>query len=161
MKSDAEAIADLFEKVSLGAPEKAVGFVMWRVMHRYVREIDRCLKPLDLTHLQFTALALAAWMARTGEASTQSELARFSDIHPMQVSTVPRALEHKRMILRTPAADNALAKRVSITASGLDTLRDALPLVVDVQERLFGPEGRAGGSLLSLLLRISRKTAAE
>lgn len=161
MRSDARAITDLFEKVSLGAPEKAVGFVMWRVMHRYIREIDRCLKPLDLTHLQFTTLALAAWMARAGEAPNQSELARFGDIHPMQVSTILKALEHKRMILRTPAADNALAKRVSITGSGLDTLRNALPLVIDVQEKLFGPEGRAGGSLLGLLVRISGETAGE
>lgn len=79
MKDDARAIVDLFETVSLGAPQHAVGFVMWRVMHRYIREVDQVLRPFDLTHLQFTLLTLVAWTARSGEISNQSELARFGD----------------------------------------------------------------------------------
>jgi hypothetical protein len=33
-------VADLFATSSLGAPENAVGFVLWRVMHRYQRAAD-------------------------------------------------------------------------------------------------------------------------
>ena len=55
---------DVFAAPTLGAPENAVGFVLWRLVHRYVRELDRALAGLDLTHLQFTILALAAWLAR-------------------------------------------------------------------------------------------------
>ena len=154
MKDDIRALVDLFETASLGAPQNAVGFVMWRVMHRYVREVDRVLRPFDLTHLQFTTLMLVAWMARTGQTGNQAELARFGDIHPMQVSNVLRALEGKRLVLRTPAARNALAKVVAITPAGIKTLREALPQVIGVQERLFGAEGRPGGSLLGSLVRV-------
>lgn len=55
---------------------------------------------LDLTHLQFVALALVAWMAREGRPVQQAEIARFGDIHPTQVSKVAGALEQKAMIAR-------------------------------------------------------------
>jgi DNA-binding MarR family transcriptional regulator len=156
MKADPTAIADLFETASLGAPQKAVGFVMWRVIHRYIREVDQSLKPMSLTHLQFTTLTLVGWMARTDQAATQAELARFGDIHPMQVSNILKALEQKQLVERTTATGNALAKQVSITVVGVEALREALPRVIEVQDRVFGPEGRPGGSLLDLLLRLER-----
>jgi DNA-binding MarR family transcriptional regulator len=154
MKADSAAIADLFETASLGSPQNAVGFVMWRVMHRYIREVDQSLRPLSLTHLQFTTLTLVGWMARSGQAATQAEVARFGDIHPMQVSNILKVLEQKRLIERTPAPGNALAKQVSMTIQGIGVLRAALPRVIAVQVRLFGTEGQSGGALLALLLSL-------
>ena len=154
MSTASKKISEMFETVSLGAPQNAVGFVMWRVMHRYVREVDQVLKPLDLTHLQFTTLTLIAWMARSGGAAAQAELARLGDIHPMQVSNLLKVLEQKMMVRRSPVPGNGQAKQVAITSGGITAVRSALPLVIEVQERLFGAEGRPGGSLLSLLVRI-------
>jgi DNA-binding MarR family transcriptional regulator len=156
MGADRNEITKLFETVSLGAPQNAVGFVLWRVMHRYQREIDRALRPLGLTHLQFTVLALAAWSQRSGETSTQSKLAAKGDIHPMQVSNIVKALDAKGLVMRTPAPGNALAKQVAITEAGLDALREALPLGIAIQARLFGAEGLPGGSLLAMLGAIDR-----
>ncbi len=158
MAGDVRVLAEMFDQVSLGAPQNAVGFVMWRVMHRYVREVNQVLKPLDLTHLQFTTLTLVAWIARQGKSSNQSELARFGDIHPMQVSNVLKALEQKAMIKRTPAPGIALAKQVAITSAGIAAIRSALPPVIEVQERLLGEEGRPGGALLQLLVRVDQAT---
>src|SRR6187402_1134954 len=62
MSMDVEAIRALFAEASLGGPDKAVGFVLWRVMHRYQRAVERALAPHELTHLQFTTLAMTAWM---------------------------------------------------------------------------------------------------
>jgi len=154
MDTDATAIEDMFATVSLGSPQSAVGFVMWRVMHRYQREVEQALRPVDLTHLQFVTLTLAAWMARGGDAATQSELARFGDIHPMQVSNVLKALDGKGMVRRTRSVGKALAKQVMITSTGMEALRAALPLVIAVQGKLFGNQGRPGGSLLNALVRI-------
>jgi len=161
MKPDSQTIAGMFEEVSLGAPERAVGFVAWRIVHRYTREVDQGLRHLDLTHLQFVMLTLAAWQAQSGGSATQAELARFGDIHPMQVSNVLKALEQKGAIHRTPAPANALAKRVEVTSEGLSSLKSALPIVIEVQSRLFGGEGRPGGSLLEALLHIDRAEGAE
>lgn len=149
-----EALRDLFANETLGAPENAVGFVLWRVVHRYVREIDRALAPVDLTHLQFTVLALAGWMARTNERVTQSDLARFGDIHPMQVSLLLKALEGKGMVARITDASDTRAKRVAVTEAGVAALRQAMPLAIAVQRRIFGEEGRPGGTLLAALLSI-------
>lgn len=156
MKPDPKAIAAMFEEVSLGAPERAVGFVMWRIVHRYQRAVDQALQPLDLTHLQFVILTLVAWQMRSGIQATQTALAKFGDIHPMQVSNVLKALEHKGAIHRTPAPNNTLAKNVGITVTGLSSLKQAIPIVIEVQARLFGDQGRPGGDLLSSLLEIDR-----
>lgn len=157
MSKHQRAITELFETVSLGAPEKAVGFVLWRVVHRWMREVDRALLALDLTHLQFTTLAMVAWLGRSGESATQSELARFADIHPMQLSHMLKILESKGMVDRVRNASDVRAKHIKITSAGLKVLRKAMPVVIDVQRRLFGEEGSVGGSLLTALLRLDEE----
>ena len=154
MSKHGRAITELFATTSLGAPEKAVGFVLWRVVHRYMREVDRALGPFDLTHLQFTTLAMAAWMGRDDEAVTQAELARFSDIHPMQVSQMLKILESKKMVRRARSMQDVRAKHIEVTAAGLTVLRRSLPIVIEVQRRLFGNEGKPNGSLMAMLQRI-------
>lgn len=150
-------IAAMFETISLGAPQHAVGFVMWRVVHRYQREVDQVLRPLGLTHLQFVVLALTAWAGRSADPATQSDLARAGDIHPMQVSKVLGALEAKDMVERRPSDTHGSAKNVAVTSAGLATLQEAMPLVIAVQARLFGEDGRPGGPLLATLLAIDRE----
>jgi DNA-binding MarR family transcriptional regulator len=154
MVNQRQAIRNLFETLSLGAPEKTVGFVLWRVVHRYIREVDRALADHDLTHLQFTTLAMAAWLGREGESVTQSEIARFSDIHPMQVSQMLKVLETKGMVKRERSPSDVRAKHIAITRSGIATLGRAMPVVIEVQRRLFGEAGKTGGSLLEGLLRV-------
>lgn len=154
MGHDARALGRLFAEASLGAPEKAVGFVLWRVVHRYQREVDRVLDPLDLTHLQFTTLTMAAWLAQSGEPVPQAQLGEFSDIHPMQLSLMLKALEGKGLIVRTQNNQDARAKNVEVTDAGVEALRHALPRVIEVQERMFGADGSPGGSLLEALVRL-------
>jgi MarR family transcriptional regulator, organic hydroperoxide resistance regulator len=154
MGNDARAIAELFETASLGGPERAVGFVMWRVLHRYVREADRALNPFELTHLQFQTLALAAWLGRSGTPVTQVELAKAGDIAPMQVSHMMKTLEAKGWITRPRSTTDVRAKHVELTTSGLTVLRQSLPVMIDVQQKVFGPAGEPGGVLLNSLLQL-------
>ncbi|MEE6169397.1 MULTISPECIES: MarR family winged helix-turn-helix transcriptional regulator [unclassified Mycolicibacterium] len=154
MANDARAIEDLFATASLGGPEKAVGFVLWRVLHRYIREADRVLADMNLTHLQFQTLALAAWLGRAGEPVTQAQLARAGDVAPMQVSHMMKALEGKGWIARPRSTSDVRAKNIEITADGLAVLRRALPTMVRLQQDMFGEDGAPGGSLLTALLRL-------
>ena len=154
MSVDRARLDDLFANATLESPDNAVGFVLWRVVHRYQRAIDRALAPLELTHLQFTALALAAWMGRSGKPVSQAELARFGDIHPMQVSLLFKALEGKAMVSRARSTADSRTKHIEITATGVEALRRAMPLAIEVQQRLFGDAGRPGGSLLGALLDL-------
>ncbi len=152
--SNARAIRHFFDTASLGAPENAIGFVLWRVVHRYQRDVDRVLEPLSLTHLQFTTLMLVAWLGRSGGKVAQAELATASEIHPMQVSQMLKILESKGLVARMPSPSDVRAKLVDLTDAGLKALRSALPRVIDLQQRMFGDEGRAGGELLAALRRI-------
>jgi MarR family transcriptional regulator, organic hydroperoxide resistance regulator len=154
MGNDTRAIADLFETASLGGPERAVGFVIWRVMHRYVRAADRALTGLGLTHLQFQTLALAAWLGRSGAPVTQVALARAGDIAPMQVSHMMKTLEAKDWIRRPRSTSDVRAKHVEVTTAGLAVLRRALPVMIGVQREIFGAAGEPGGVLLNSLLQL-------
>ena len=106
-------------------------------------------------------LAMAAWLGRSGEAVTQSELARFGNIHPMQVSHMLKTLESKGMVGRARSRRDVRAKRVKVTALGLKVLRRALPVAIEVQLRIFGEEGKVGGSLLTALLRLDVEQVGE
>ena len=154
MLASPQTLTDLFANETLGAPDNAVGFVLWRSAHLYVRAIDRVLAPIGFTHLQFTVLAMTAWMARSGEPVTQITLARFGNIHPMQVSQVLKALAAKGMVMRPRSTIDTRAKRIEVTEAGVAALQQAMPLAIDVQARLFGEAGAPGGSLLAALTRF-------
>ena len=153
---DVEAIRALFAEASLGGPDKAVGFVLWRVMHRYQRAVERALAPHELTHLQFTTLAMTAWMCRSGDFVTQAELAREADIHPMQISLMLKALESKGMVARRPSTTDTRTRLVGITPAGIKALRTALPIIVELQQQMFGNAGAPGGALLNALRSIEK-----
>lgn len=141
-----------------------MGFVMWRIVARYQREVDRALAPVHLTNLQFITLALVAWFGRECTTVTQIELARSAGIHPMQVSQTLKALESKKMISRRHTETDTRAKRVEMTSTGFKALERAFPEVIVVQRSMFGEGGLPGGSLLRELLQIdnsSRKEGSE
>jgi DNA-binding MarR family transcriptional regulator len=153
-------IRQMFSSASLGAPENAVGFVLWRVSARYQREMDRVLEPLGLTNLQFICLALSAWFTRSQSATNQAELARFGGIHPMQLSQMLKTLESKEFITRERSDADSRAKLVSVTRAGLHALRQAFPKAIEVQVRLFGDAGRPGGNLHQILVELDRAFSA-
>ena len=154
MANDPRTLAELFEHETLGTPENAVGFVLWRIVHRYTRDIDRALEPINLTHLQFTLLAMAAWMARSGEPVSQVALARFGDVHPMQVSQVLKALDDKGMVARPRSETDMRARHIVVTEAGVAALRQSMPLVIAEQARLFGESGKPGDDFLTALLQM-------
>ncbi|MBV8114492.1 MAG: MarR family transcriptional regulator [Silvibacterium sp.] len=161
MTIEPSELSEFFAQESLGGPENAVGFVLWRVLHRFQRAVDRSLAPLDLTHLQFTTLAMAGWLCRTGEIVTQAKLARRAEIHAMQVSLMLKALEAKGMISRPRLTSDTRTKRIEITPIGLKALRAAMPVVIAIQHRMFGEAGAPHGSLLTELHQVETIAAAD
>ena len=77
----------------------------------------------------------------------------------MQVSHMLKALAAKGLVSRPRSRVDVRAKRVRVTAAGVAALRRALPVVIDVQRRLFGPAGEAGGELLTALLGVDAEHA--
>ena len=158
MRRNAAAIQKMFETVSLGAPERVVGFVLWQVVHRYLREMDRALASLDLTHLQFMTLAIAAWLGRSGAPVTQSDVAKSADMHPMQVSLMLKALENKQLIARTRSEEDVRAKHLMLTQEGVCKLEKAFPVGVRMQKTFFGDLADVDGDFLKSLVLLSQQT---
>jgi DNA-binding MarR family transcriptional regulator len=75
----------------------------------------------------------------------------------MQLSHMLKTLESKGFISRQRSDVDTRAKRVMVTRSGLKTLREALPRMIEVQRRLFGTEGMPGGRLHATLLDLDGK----
>ena len=159
MTAKQTALQRLFADRSLGAPENAFGFVLWRITSRYQREMDRALLNLDLSNLQFVTLALVGWMQRSGASVTQIELSRFSGIHPMQLSQMLKILESKKFVERRRDPADSRAKRVILTQAGFTVLAKALPLAVQVQSRLFGKTGAKGSPLLAAILQLDKRVS--
>jgi len=155
-----DVLRKMFEEVSLGAPENAIGFVLWRITSHYQREMDRVLAAVDLSNLQFVTLALVGWFERNETVATQVALSRFGGIHPMQLSQMLKILEAKRLIVRKRDALDSRAKQVKLTRKGLDALRRAFPLAIDVQTRLFGEAGAKGSPLLKALLQLDARLSS-
>lgn len=151
---DPAEIDRLFAAVSPGGPENAVGFVMWRVVRRYLRGVDRALAPLGVTHLQFQALALTAWLSRTESCITQARLSEFSDIQPMQVSLLLKALERAGLVTRSKGTADPRVKVIELTERGWQAVREGLPVVIAEQERFFGDGAGPGAELGVTLIRL-------
>ena len=153
MATDTDVIRALYAETSLGGPDEAVGFVLWRVMHRYQRAVDRSLQPHGLTHLQFTTLAIVGWMCRSNAPATQVELARQADIHPMQVSLMLKALEAKRMVVRARSSTDTRARSVDITESGLESVATGVSSRDSASTRHIRRSWRAGRNAPSRIAR--------
>lgn len=148
MTEPTDALAALFTPTTFQRPQESIGFLLWRVAHRHQRNLDRALVDLDLTHLQFATLVATAWLRRSAEAVAQVRLAEFSRIHPMQLSSVLKALERKGFIVRQQSRIDARTKLVDVTPAGITALSGALPRVAALQDSFFGDCAPAVHSLL-------------
>jgi DNA-binding MarR family transcriptional regulator len=85
-----------------------------------------------------------AWLRRTQSQVTQPELIAFSNIHPMQLSNVLKALAEKGLITRPRSDSDARTKLVVPTAAGITVLAAALPRASALQDRFFGGPATTG-----------------
>ncbi len=134
---NANPIAELFATAKMQRPEDAIGCLLWRVAHRHQREMDRAMADIDLTHLQFVALVQTAWLGRDGATVTQPDLAALSNIHPMQLSNLLKALAEKSLIERPRSSSDSRIKLVVLTPAGIAALTSAMPRASAHQQRFF------------------------
>lgn len=147
-------IRGIFAAAGVQRPEDTIGYLLWRVAHRHQREMDRALADIDLTHLQFVALVQTAWLGLVEKPVTQPALAAFSNIHPMQLSNVLKALAAKRLIARSRSPDDSRIKLCEPTAAGIGVLAETIPRARALQQRFFDDVPDAGEALVKALRRI-------
>jgi DNA-binding MarR family transcriptional regulator len=99
-------------------------------------------------------LAGIGWLTKNGELITQVQLAEFCKIDVMQISQVASKLEIKGLIDRPMHPLDTRAKALTLTTQGESVLRQAMPLVEQLDQEFFGP----GNSqvLIAELKRLQR-----
>lgn len=80
--------------------------------------VDRAVRPLGLTHPQYSLLASLFGMHRSGLRPSQRQLADHTGLEPLYVSKLARTLEAGGLIERAGDPDDTRAVRLSLTAEG-------------------------------------------
>jgi len=105
-----------------------LGSLIHDVAHRLRHEIDRRLKPHNLTRVKWLALGIIA----NSPDLTQAELAAELGLGSATVGRLVDRLEQRRFIIRNPDPDDRRAYRLALT----DTARSLLDLLKDTAAEL-------------------------
>ncbi len=118
-------------------PEDSPGFLLWRVTNAWQRAIRAALQPHGLTHAQFVILAVLAWMNKSVDTVTQSELAQRAGTDAMMTSQIVRALEERGLIERRINPADARARWLRATDAGTELVSQAIAVVEAVDADFF------------------------
>ena len=102
-------------------PLASSGYWLRRSAQQWRRELGMRLRELDLTPTQFDVIAATSWLARSGTAPTQQDIADFSGNDRMMTSKVVRALEARGLVARRPEGRKA-ARKIDEHISGMPGL---------------------------------------
>ena len=122
-------------------PEDNDGYLFWQLAHGWMRSLNRALLTTELTHLQFSVLGSAAWLAQVGCTPSQARIAEFCVMDAMLISKTIRMLERKKLVQRQGDPRDSRIKLVSITRKGEQMLLRVIPLVERAYADFFAPLG--------------------
>lgn len=132
-----------------------LGYRLWRVHYLWKREIDRSLRTIGLTRMQYLLLVATLFLIARGEAPSQIRLSNFTLIEKMKVSKTARLLEERGYLSRKPTPGDRRANRLELTASGEEILRRAFAVSSETHARFFqvlGPDRKGIDGLLQALI---------
>ncbi|MFT4135565.1 MarR family winged helix-turn-helix transcriptional regulator [Microbacterium sp.] len=122
-------------------PRASPGFWLYHAALAWQRELDNGLRPLGLTHTQFTLLASANHLGRRHDAPTQQQVAELSGVDRMMTSKILSELHRRGLVDRVAHAQDGRAKAVRTTDAGAELVSRAVRIVAEVDDRLFGARG--------------------
>lgn len=121
------------------------GSLVWHLALRWRAEVDRAVAPLGLTQAQYSVLASLHVMTERSRNPTQRELADFTELQPIYVSKLLRALELEGHVARQPDSVDTRAVRVALTEGGRKTIIAARKIVRALDHHLTAPLGGSEG----------------
>ena len=122
-------------------PLASPGFWLHQAALAWLHELDTRLRPLQLTHTQFTLLAAVSFLGKTLETvPTQQQVADFAGSDRMMASKVLRVLVERGLVTRAQDPDDARVLRLSSTAEGDVLVRDAALAAREVDNLFFGDD---------------------
>ncbi len=136
------------------SPEALIGFRLWRLALAWQRQINRELKDLELTHVQFMALSGIDCLCQGDSCVSQAALAQHTGSDVMTTSSVVRTLERRDLVRRDQHPTDARARSLHLTPQGEGRLAEARPRVAELDSLLL-PE--RDDSLSAALTNLSHR----
>lgn len=136
-------------------PLRSSGFWLHHAALTWRQQVDQRLRPLGLTYTQFNLLASTSWLQATEGAPTQQRTADMSGSDRMMASKVIDTLERRDLVARQADATDARVKRLVTTAGGRALVEQAVRIVADIDQDLFGEAGASRDAVTSALQRIA------
>jgi MarR family transcriptional regulator, lower aerobic nicotinate degradation pathway regulator len=129
--------------------EEQIGFVLRRAHQRHVAIFAQCMKGIDLTPTQFSALVR---LADKGPVS-QNQLGRLTAMDPATILGVVQRLEQRGLVVRNSDAGRAQTILLALTESGRKLAEKAVIKAVEATRRTLEPVSTAQGRQLRRLLQ--------
>src|SRR5262245_19487876 len=127
------------------------GALVWQLAMRWRSAVDRSVAPLGLTHAQYVALASLRGLTARGEKPSQRRLAGWPGLGKIYVSKLVRTLEQDGLIERAPDPGDARAVQITLTARGIETADQAIPIVLALDRELTAVLGEPGSEEVGAL----------
>jgi DNA-binding MarR family transcriptional regulator len=121
-------------------PAQSTGFVFWQTTMTWQRLINRSLSPYKITHMQFVVLAVIYWLSQTKSEINQQDIAKYSKIDKMQISSTLSILEKKELVSRIQGQIDTRVKKITLTKQGLELVQKAIPVVEKTDSEFFSKE---------------------
>jgi DNA-binding MarR family transcriptional regulator len=131
------------------------GFLVWRLALKWRAAVDRAVRPLGLTHAQYSLLGSLTSLTRSGIEPSQRELADFSGLEPVYVSKLARSLERAGLVERLDHPSDPRAFSLRLTPHGEEVIGQAMAVVRELHQQLTapigGPDSARGRQLITTL----------
>lgn len=137
--------------------QESVGLLFWQASMLWQRHIRQALQPYDLTHTQFVILAVLEELSEQSVGITQKQIADFSMIDVMTVSSTVRLLEKKGLLCRLPNQKDTRAYSLSNTEKGRQYLKQAVAAVEQVDKSFFFAAVEENADFKAMLAELLRK----
>jgi len=132
---------------------QTAGYLVWHLSTKWRVAVDRALKDLGLTHVDYLVLASLSEFTRSGAQPNQRELADFAGLEVMYVSKLVRGLERSGLLRRADHPDDPRAFQLELTARGAELVVHAAAVMRELHDQLLSPIGGRTGTRHSGLLR--------
>ncbi len=143
----------------LVGPVSSTGYWLKLGALAWQRELDARLRPLNLTTAQFSVLAGVSWVARSGGAPSQQQVADFAGTDRMLTSKLLHGLQEAALVERASDQDDARIRRVRVTAAGQQLVVAASRVAREVDAEFFGDGVGLRDQLRTVFLPHRRRTA--
>lgn len=149
-----------FNSINRENADEAIGLQFIKVYNIWHNRIKSKLNEIELTHPQFIVLTSLGYLQLSKQEVTQVMVSATSEMDVMTVSQVLRILEKKGYIKRDSHSRDTRAKSLTLTKKGIAIMNQALPIVENIDQQIFGALGEQEAIFqqnLSYLIQLHEK----